>query len=177
MKSFNFFSKKFKTYEINEAEIGSGVGKLKIKPNYQDIQIAYKLWVELSTRKVGLKIDLDNDVINQIYNSWYVFFRLTRELLKEIPISKIKKDKSTRDLVRIAIEVLNEGVRPHLTNWQARFRKWYETENKKEENNFFSPQDIQKKYPKYEELISDMIKVNNKLIEYRKILKNLSMGE
>ena len=134
MKFFKSIFKKFKTYEIDEAEIGIGGEKVKIKPNYQDMQIAYRLWVELSTRKIGLAIDLDNDVVNEIYDSWYEFFKLTRELIKEIPVSKIRKDESTKELVRIAIEVLNEGIRPHLTKWQARFRKWYKIEIQREEN-------------------------------------------
>lgn len=172
-----FSSIKSKVYEIDEAIIGIGNQKVKIKPNYQDMQIAYKLWVELSTRKIGLEIDLNNDVINEIYNSWYEFFKLTRELIKDIPISKIRKDKSTKELVRIAIEVLNEGLRPHLTNWQARFRKWYNAEIEREENKNLSPQDIQKKYPEYEKLTKEMIVVNQKSIEYRKILRQLAIGE
>jgi len=115
MKLFKSFWRKVKAYEIDEAVIGIGDQKVKIKPNYQDMQIAYKLWVELSTRKIGLEIDLENDVIKEIYKSWYEFFKLTRELIKEIPVSKIRKDESTKELVRIAIEVLNEGLRPHLT--------------------------------------------------------------
>lgn len=172
-----FSSIKSKVYEIDEAIIGIGNQKVKIKPNYQDMQIAYKLWVELSTRKIGLEIDLNNDVINEIYNSWYEFFKLTRELIKDIPVSKIRKDKSTKELVRIAIEVLNEGLRPHLTNWQARFRRWYNAEIEREENKNLSPQDIQKKYPEYEKLTKEMIVVNQKSIEYRKILRQLAIGE
>ena len=57
IKIFKYFRK---TYEINEAEIGIGIGKIKIKPNYEDTQIAYKLWVEMSTRKIGLPIDFEN---------------------------------------------------------------------------------------------------------------------
>ena len=139
------------------------------------MQIAYKLWVELSTRKIGLEIDLDNDVIEEIYDSWYEFFKLTRDLIKGIPVSKIRKDSSTKELVRIAIEVLNEGIRPHLTKWQARFRKWYNTEINKEENTKLSPQDCQKKYPEYGELTKDLLEVNKRLIEYRKILKQLAI--
>ena len=172
-----FSSTKSKVYEIDEAVIGIGNQTVKIKPNYQDMQITYKLWVELSTRKIGLEIDSDNDVINEIYDSWYEFFKLTRELTKDIPISKIRKDESTKELVRIAIEILNEGIRPHLTKWQARFRKWYNTEIEREENKNLSPQNIQKKYPEYEGLTKEMIEVNHRLIEYRKILRRLAVGE
>ena len=164
-----------KVYYIDEAIIGIGNQKIKIKPNYEDMQIAYKLWIELSTRKIGLPIDFDNDVIIEIYNSWYEFFRITRELVKEIPVLKVRKNESTQDLVKIAIEVLNKGLRPHLTKWQAKFRKWYTEEIEKEENKELSPQEIQQKYPEYKKLINEMQEVNKKLIEYRKILKKLAI--
>ena len=64
-----------------------------------------------------------------------------------------------------------------MTKWQARFRRWYNAELEKEENKSLSPQDIQKKYPEYEKLAEEMIEVNRKLIEYRKILRLLAMGE
>jgi len=169
------FIKKSKEFELDEAELGIGGQKVKLKRNTRNMQIAYKLWVELSTRKIGLKIDLENDVIVEIYDSWYKFFRLTRELIKDMPISKIWNDKDTKEIVRIAIEVLNEGIRPHLTRWQARFRKWYDIEIKKEENFNLSPQETQLKYPKYKELTEDMMHVNQKLIKYRKNLKRLAM--
>ena len=117
-----------KDYEIDEVELGIGDAKVKIKPNHEDIQIAYKLYVELNTRKIGLPIDLEHDVLEEIYDSWHDFFQITRDLIKNIPAVKIRRNESTRNLVRIATEVLNFGVRPHLTKWQARFRRWYEHE-------------------------------------------------
>ncbi len=141
----------------------------------KDLQIAYQLWVELNTRKIGLPIDLENDVIVELYNSWYEFFRITRELIKDIPASKIKKDTSTIKLVNIAMDVLNFALRPHLTQWQARFRKWYSIEAEKSENNNISPQDLQKKFPNYSMLISDIQAVNAKLIKYRDVLKKIAI--
>ncbi|MHA1428594.1 MAG: hypothetical protein ACTSQI_21630 [Candidatus Helarchaeota archaeon] len=163
------------TFEINEAEIGIGSQRIKIKPNYDDIQIAYKLWVEMSTRKIGIEIDLKNDVIIEIYNSWYDFFKITRELIKDIPANKVRKNKSTKALVDLSIEVLNKGLRPHLTSWQARFRKWYDHEMKRDENIKLSPQEIQQKYPEYENLIKEMDKINIHLINYRNSLEELLM--
>ena len=55
--------------DVNEVELGIGNNKIKIKRNYQTVQIAYKLWVELNTRKLGIKIDEENDVISEIYDS------------------------------------------------------------------------------------------------------------
>ena len=67
----------------------------------------------------------------------------------------------------------NEELREHLTKWQARFRKWYK-ENKNESGD---PQEIQKKYPQYEELISDLKKVNYKMIALTEELNKIRKGE
>lgn len=165
----------WRSYEIDEAEFGLGNQKVKIRPNDIDRQIAYKIWVELSTRKVGLKIDLDNDVISEIYDSWYSFFSVTRELIKDVPVSKFRR-KDTERIIALSIDVLNSGIRPHLTKWQARFRRWYEFQLGKDENADFHPQDIQKNFPDYEELEKDILAVNQNLIGYRKKMYELVSG-
>lgn len=174
---YRYFAKpSLSYYEINEAEIGIGSQKVKIKPNQSDMQIAFKLYVELSTRKIGLPIDFEHDVIEEIYNSWYEFFKITRELIKEIPVTKVRECQSTKDITRISIDVLNSGLRPTLTKWQARFRRWYEKEIANTNNESLSPQDIQQRFPQFNELKQEMQIVNNNLIEYRKKLKELAMG-
>jgi len=169
------FSRRFKEFEIDEAEIGLGNQKIKVRPNLEDKQIAYKIWIELSTRKIGLEIDLEHDVISDVYNSWYSFFGIARELVKDIPVSKYRSS-DTEKIVDMLIEVLNEGVRPHLTSWHARFRRWYEKACEFEENNDLSPQEIQKKYPNYKDLASDLIIVNQNLMRYSYKLRQMVVG-
>jgi hypothetical protein len=162
----------FQKFEIDQAEIGIGANKLKLLINETDQQIAYKIWIELSTRKIGLPIDLEHDVISEVYDSWHSFFTVTRELVKDVPVNKFRR-KETEEIVRTAIGILNEGLRPHLTKWQARFRRWY---GKAIDNSSFadySPQEIQKIYPKYDELHADLLAVNQRLIAYRKLMYDL----
>jgi hypothetical protein len=161
-------------FEIDEAEVGIGTGTISFKPNLRDQEIAYKIWVELSTRKIGLPIDLEHDVIAEIYDSWHTFFTITRELIKDIPVSKVKNE-STRKIITLSINVLNEGLRPHLTTWQARFRHWYERQLKKEEGDF-DPQTIQAKYPQFADLKKDLLTVNQRLMKYREKMKELVLG-
>lgn len=165
-----FFGENF---EIDKAEMGLGSGKISFKPNREDQQIAYAIWVELSTRKIGIPIDLKHDVVYEIYNSWYNFFSITRELIKDIPVSKVKND-STQKIINLSIDVLNKGLRPHLTSWQARFRHWYEKELKKDAD--LDPQAIQETYPRFEELKTDLLSVNENLIKYRDKMKELVHG-
>jgi len=170
----------FENFEIDQADIGIGDQKFTFKPNMTDKQVAYAIWVELSTRKIGLEIDFENDVISEIYDSWFGFFTVTRDLVKGIPAQKVRRD-STQKIIRLSIEVLNTGLRPHLTKWQARFRHWYDRELRKyDEGNgeeVLDPQLIQERFPKYDELKADMERVNKSLIKYRQQMYRLVLKE
>lgn len=163
--------------ELDEAEIGIGQSKLKFKANNEDLQIGYMFWVELATRKIGLAIDEDNDVIIEVYKSWYEFFGSSRELIKSIPVSKIRANESTRQIVRVSIQILNKDLRPHLTKWQARYRRWWDSEALKAENSGLSPQEIQRKFPEYAALMADMRQVNRRLIAYKLRLKEMIVSD
>ena len=154
---FSFFSNQI---EVSEVNLGIGQNTIKFKYNRKDQEIAYKIWVELNTRKIGLEFERDYDVIVEVYNSWYSFFGIARELLKEMPCEIL------------TIQVLNIGLRPHLTQWQAKFRKWYDIEC--ENNKNLSPQEIQKKYPEYDLLLTDLIKTNENMIYYRNLMKEIA---
>src|SRR5664280_871386 len=87
-------------------------------------RIAFQLWVEMTTRKLGLPIDPAQDLITECYDSWYAFFKSARELIKAIPLHKDPRSPELRRLVQLSQAVLNDGLRPHLQRWQARFRRW-----------------------------------------------------
>jgi hypothetical protein len=174
---YQIYRKRFESHlELDEAEIGIGHNKLKFKANYEDLQIGYMFWVELETRKIGLPIDEAHDVIIEVYNSWYEFFRSSRELIKSIPVSKIRSNESTRQIVRVSIQILNNDLRPHLTMWQAKYRWWWDLERLKPENAGLSPQEIQRNYLEYSALMADIKKVNGHLIAYKNRLKAMIVG-
>lgn len=162
------------SFELDSAGIGIGDTSVSFKPNRTDRQIAYAIWVELSTRKVGLAIDPEHDVISEVYDSWYSFFGVTRDLIKEVPAHKLKS-KGTRAIVRASVQVLNEGLRPHLTQWQARYRRWYEATLR--DDDIRDPQSVQQEFPKYDDLVKDLLTINAKLIEYRKAMYELATGD
>lgn len=147
------------------------VGSVEFRPNKTDLQIAHKIWTELITRKAAIQIDKENDVIEEIYDSWYALFQKVREFISEIPADLIRNNKSTNEIVRIATQTLNEGLRPHLTKWQARFRTW--STSKKDKLMDMTPQEFQKEYPQYKDLIDDLIKVNIQLMQYAQELKKI----
>jgi len=164
--------KKIFRYNLVKLDIKLGnVGTAEFRPNKTDLQIAHKIWTELITRKAAIPIDEENDVIEEIYDSWYTLFQKVREFISEIPADLIRNNKSTKEIVRISTQTLNEGLRPHLTKWQARFRTW--SAAKKDKLMEMTPQEFQKEYPQYKDLIDDLLRVNKHLMQYAQELKKI----
>lgn len=151
-----------------------GIGTVKLTPTWEDIQIAHQIWTELVTRKAAVAIDPENDVVCEIYDSWYALFQRIRALIGDVPGKCIRREKSTQDIVRIAINTLNIGLRPHLTKWNAKYRNWWE--NTKDALKDMTPQEHQKQFPSYPELLSEIQQVNRKLIQYADELQKLVNG-
>jgi len=172
---YYFRGRRLPSWSVVEAQVQlGGIGTVKIRPSYDDIQVAHKAWVELVTRKAALPFDKDHDVISEVYNSWYALFQEMRSLTKTIPAERVRGSKDTQELVRLLVDALNKGLRPHLTQWQARFRHWYEDALKKSTER--SPQEIQRDFPQYQELVDDLIKVNKQLVEYAEVIRQIAHG-
>ena len=163
---------RLKRYKLVKLNISLGkIGKAEFAPNIEDIQIAHKIWTELVTRKVALPLEPEHDVLIEVYDSWYALFTKVRELISEIPAELLRNEKSTQELVRISIATLNDGLRPHLTKWQAKFRNWYQS--KSERLKEITPQELQREYPEYDKLVSEMTIINEELISYAMELKKI----
>jgi hypothetical protein len=163
-------------YEVVKLNVQLGnVGSVELRPNNEDIQIAHRIWTELVTRKAALPIDIEHDVIVDIYDSWYALFGRIRQLISDIPGHMLREEKSTQELVRIATQTLNNGLRPHLTRWQRRFRHWYAEcpDHVKKK----CPQDCQRDFPEYNLLIEDIKTVNQQLIQYAGELAKIVHGQ
>lgn len=151
-----------------------GIGNIRPTPTWEDVQIAHQIWTELVTRKAAVPINLDDDVILEIYDSWYALFQRVRQLVGDVPGKCVRREKSMQSLVRIAPETLNLGLRPHLTKWHARFRNWWKNTEDALKN--MTPQEHQKEFPEYETLLSEMQVVNRRLIEYASDLQKIVNG-
>lgn len=151
------------TYEFNRATLSD-----------KELDIAWKLYIQLNTRKAAIPIEENQDIISEVYDSWYQLFTVTRDYLTEMPAKDIEGNENAQQIVNLSLDVLNKGLRPHLTKWQGKYRKWYENEIQKPENKDLTPQEIQKKYPHYSEIIQDMKDVNKELIKYSNELKKFS---
>ena len=86
---FAFQKVKSTNYEVDGADIGLNGPCIHICGKKTVRQVAYKIWVEINTRVIGVKIDLNYDIIRAIHESYYSFFKGVRELIKEIPINNV----------------------------------------------------------------------------------------
>ena len=135
-----------------------------------DRQILYKVWVDITTRTLGVKIDFEKDNIKAVNDSYHSCFVSTRELLKEIPIHKLEDNK---DIVNLLTYFLNNLLRPYLTKWGIAYAEWYESVKQKSESNNRNSVlksksfiELQKSFPSYKELKNDLEELNNKIIDF-----------
>jgi hypothetical protein len=122
--------------------------------------VAWKLYVQLATRKAALLFDEKFDVISEVYDSLSTVFGVTRELLLELPAHEFERESGVAPLL---LRVINDGLRPHLTQWQSEFRRWWEDALKSPANQGKSPQEVQRQYLRYAELVSHLIQTNTEL--------------
>lgn len=139
--------------EIADATVTIGSASVTLKRDGIVREIAYKIMIELKTRKIGLEFEERKDVISEVYDSWYSAFGTIRGIIEEIPANRLD---DARQLVDVTMNVLNIGLRPHLTKWPAKYRAWYKNELEDENNKGKAPQEIQKIYCEYATLISEM---------------------
>lgn len=164
--------KGFTTEEVTIKDPFTGT-QIKVKANIEDRKIAHRIWTELVTRKAAIPFQRDKDVIVEVYDSWHTLFQCVREQIAAIPVEKLRgrEKEDIEALIDISAKVLNEGLRPHLTEWQAKYRAWYDSA--KETNNGKSPQELQRDYPYYSQLVDDIEIVNQKLKSFADELKKI----
>lgn len=176
-----FINKRYINSNLTPVELILGFGgsriKYNIQRNYENLKIAHRIYIELITRKAAIPIDEENDVINEIYDSWYSLFKITREEIKEISGDTLQKDGQAEELIKMTTDILNKGLRPHLTQYQTKFRKWYIEELNKQENIGKSPQEIQRNFPEYVNLIESMKQVNILLRDYAEQLNKFILND
>ena len=150
------------------------IGKIIMKPNQEVAGIAHRAWTEIVTRKAGQTFDEENDVIVEVYDSWYQLFGEFRSLLKSIPADRLRKDEDARTLSDALLRAMNEVLRPHLTRHQARFRAWYTLALEKTPE--ATPQELQSRYPDFKALIEDLKSVNATFVQFADALEKIARG-
>ncbi|MFG0776785.1 hypothetical protein [Vibrio sp. GLN_1] len=166
--------KGFRAEEVTVKDPFTG-SQIKIKANTEDKKVAHRIWTELVTRKAALPFQRDKDVIVEVYDSWHSLFHCVREQIAAVPVEKLRgrEQVDIEKLIDISTKVLNEGLRPHLTEWQAKYRSWYEFAKNIDNNKTRSPQEIQRDFPEYDQLVSNIEVVNANLKRFADELKKV----
>ncbi|SRR6266581_5366465 len=140
-----------------------GLGNIVYESSTEDRVLAWKMYVQLSTRKAALLFDESHDLVADVHTSLYEVFSITRDLLSGMPLADVKRPKGIADLI---LRTLNDGLRPHVTRWHAVYRRWWEQEIANEANSGKTPQDIQRQFPRYRDLVDDMKRTNTELARF-----------
>lgn len=144
---------------------GKSIQEFETKSENELADFVKQVYIELTTRKAGIPIEEDKDVIEEIYNSWYKLFCVIREEMKLLPVQFLMKNKKPNQVYELVNSILNDVLRPHLTDHQAKFRNWLGKAKQNPEYNELTPQELQKKYPEYLNLITSLKATNKKLVE------------
>ena len=99
---------------------------------------ASRIIIDLQNRKAGIPIDLNVDTVEDIYNSWYALFNTIRNELKNLPNGISSEDNF--EVINIAKNILDKALRPHLTEYQAKFRFWINLQKSNPINIELTPQ-------------------------------------
>ena len=150
-----------------------GLGSATFELTQQDRVAAWKLHVQLVTRKAALPFDQRDDVISDVLSSLFDLFKVARDLLLEMPPASRNDQYGVANLI---IRILNSGVRPVLTRWQADYRRWWDAALMHPDNAARSPQEIQRDYPRYTELVKDLERMNTELSKFSDQLALVASG-
>lgn len=164
----------WRSFRAESVTLSAGGSSFTLKVDHSTIRIAHATWTELATRKASLPFDEENDVVVEVYDSWYALFGELRGLLRSLPAEDLTRSANARKLTEFILQVMNGALRNHLTKWQARFRFWYSCEMVN--NTTEEPQHVQRRYPQYTEMVSDLKMVNEELSELTGQLKRLVVG-
>jgi hypothetical protein len=150
-----------------------GLGSATFDLTPVDRVAAWKLHVQLVTRKAALPFDEAHDTIADVLSSLFDVFQVARALLLELPPDDRKRHD---DVARLIVRVLNDGLRPMLTRWHADYRHWWKAAVKSPSNATRSPQEIQRDYPRYQELVADLRRMNGELGKFADELAAVASG-
>jgi hypothetical protein len=98
-----------------------GIGSAKWKADPTEQNAAWSLYVELVTRIAVQSLGSDQGLLREALNSLYTLFGTTREVLKS---SGPKVGASRHSVGGIAIAVLNNGLRPFMSQWHPVLEEW-----------------------------------------------------
>lgn len=112
----------------------------------------------LSTKRSLFEISEEYDNYCEVFDSYHSIYTFLREQLLEFE----NKNKVDSDIYKETKEMINE-LNLFLTKNQSHFRRWVNWYEGHNNGNYLPLSDMQKKYPKYSELMADFNDLNLKM--------------
>lgn len=136
--------------------------------------LAYRVWVQLSTRILAHPIDWDADDLTKVYDSWIDAFHRIRQLLEDAALWRDTDTALAKTILGEVTDLLNGTLRPHLTKQQGDFRHWLTTviattKASKE----LRPPARQENFPDWSALVADFERTQKKTAACRDRLHGL----
>jgi hypothetical protein len=133
-------------------------------------EASWEMYVELITRISLQPLKSDEGLLREGLSSLYSLFEETRRILKEHgPEVARPLGGGTLSLGQIAVEVLNQRLRPLLAKWHPLLQA-YETERPQN----VSPLDHENAWPHAHELRTEFEKLRHHIVDYADLLAQAS---
>jgi len=116
-------------------------GEMKFAINLEYRRVAWKLFVETLTRVSTQPLGTEDGSLREALTSLYSLFSATRELLKNMPPTKLAS-KVTVEM--LAMRMLNQEIRPFLSKWHVRLKKFEATRPGVEESEWSQNEECRK---------------------------------
>jgi hypothetical protein len=115
--------------EIDSVEVGLNLGFLSIKgewkPNDQERDAAWELYVELATRIAVVPLRGGEGLIREALTSLYSLFDTTRGILRKYgPVLARPRPAGEYSFGQLSLLVLNFELRPLLARWHPALQDW-----------------------------------------------------
>jgi hypothetical protein len=143
-----------------------GIGSAKWEADPTERNAAWSLYVELVTRIAVQSLASDRGLLREALNSLYTLFGTTREILKA---AGPEVGASRESVGGIAIAVLNNGLRPFLTEWHPALEDW-EAKRSSE----VSKKEHEQNWPEAPRLRQELAALRNDLEEYANALAEIA---
>ena len=110
-----------------------GLGGANIIVTEAQKKVAWALYVELATRVAGVELKPGMGSAREALNSLYSLFDTTRSVLREQGPGAADGPESVGP---IAIEILNQGLRPFMVKWHTRLSEFEAQQTEEQRNRF-----------------------------------------
>lgn len=114
------------------------------------------------TKRSLFKIDPTQDNFDDVFESYHNIYEFIR-----LQMSYYENVSTTENVVYLEMKDMLKDLNYFLTANQTNYRRWYKIEN---DNHYKFIDELQKEYPKYEELVQAFLEINNTMKEHMKKL-------